>query len=244
MCRLLGYVANRPTSLADFAGPNFQEFIKLSEVHKDGWGFCNVEASGAKLQKSVEIAASSKTFSKVLESESSSGGLLHFRWATPGIEINNQNTHPFSYQDIAFIHNGSISNFEALQAEISDEYRALRKGSGDSELFFLLALTRINALGFLPGVLEAVRFIKGSYDYSSINSMFINSDFLIVISEHHPDNRPTWAEPNYYELRYRLDSSGFLVTSSGWNQEGWELIPNHSALIVNRKSMAIEAINL
>jgi hypothetical protein len=74
--------------------------------------------------------------------------------------------------------------------------------------------------------------------------MFLNTDYLIIISEHHPENRPTWAEPNYYELSYRLDDSGCLVASSGWNQEGWQLIPNHSALIVDRATMKAELINL
>ncbi|MBU3716542.1 MAG: class II glutamine amidotransferase [Candidatus Nanopelagicaceae bacterium] len=244
MCRLLGYVANRPTSLADFAGPNFNEFVKLSEVHKDSWGLCLVDGATAKLQKQVEVAASSDSFAKVATDQSASGGLLHFRWASPGIEVNDLNAHPFSYQDIGFIHNGALSPYDALLPEISDEFLSLRKGNGDSELFFLFALTKIGQLGFVPGVLDAIRSIKKSYEYSSINSMFLNSDFLIVVSEHHPDNRPSWTEPNYYEVRYRLDSSGCLVASSGWSQEGWTLMPNHSALIVDRKSMNGELISL
>ena len=244
MCRLLGYVASQPTTLAEFAGPSFKEFVKLSEVHKDSWGLCLVDGEDAKLQKRVEVAAMSDSFANIAEAESASGGLLHFRWASPGIEVNDLNAHPFSYEDMGFIHNGALSPYDALLPEISEEFLSLRKGSGDSELFFLFALTKIKQQGFVQGVLETIRSIKKSYEYSSINSMFLNSDFLIVVSEHHPDNRPSWTEPNYYEVRYRLDGSGCLVASSGWSQEGWTLMPNHSALIVDRKTMKGELINL
>ena len=244
MCRLLGYVANSPTTILDFAGPTFQEFIKLSEVHKDSWGLCQVEANEARLEKSAETASSSKTFSEMSRESASTGGLLHFIWASPGIEVNDLNAHPFSYEDMAFIHNGALSPYDALLPEISADLLPLRKGSGDSELFFLFALSKIKKSGFVPGVLEAIRSIKSSYNYSSINSMFLNTDFLIVISEHHPDNRPSWTEPNYYEVRYRLDQSGCIVASSGWTQDGWTLMPNHSALIVDRQTMKSELISL
>jgi len=244
MCRLLGYVASHPTSIATFTGPSFAEFVKLSQIHKDGWGLCLVDGSHARLQKSSEIAATSESFANIVENENSSAGLLHFRWATPGIEVNDLNAHPFAYKDMGFIHNGALSPYDALLPEISEEFLSLRKGSGDSELFFLFALTKIKQQGFVKGVLETIRSIKKFYKYSSINSMFLNSDFLIVVSEHHPDNRPSWGEPDYYEVRYRLDGSGCLVASSGWSQEGWTLMPNHSALIVDRKTMKGELINL
>lgn len=244
MCRLLGYVASQPTSISDFAGPNIDEFVQLSKIHKDSWGLCFVDHQETKLQKSVEAAAESHSFAQVLANERASGGLLHLRWASPGLEVNDRNAHPFSYEDIAFIHNGSLLPYDALLSEISPEFLHLRKGSGDSELFFLFALAKVKKLGFVSGVLETIRTLKESYKYSSINSMFLNTDYLIIISEHHPENRPPWAEPNYYELSYRLDDSGCLVASSGWNQEGWQLIPNHSALIVDRATMKAELINL
>ena len=244
MCRLLGFVASRPSTIQEFAGPNFKEFVKLSEVHKDSWGVCLVDSQQASLRKSAETAASSKTFVQLAQDTNASGGLLHFRWASPGIEVNDLNAHPFTYEDMAFIHNGALSPYDALLPEISEEYLSLRQGSGDSELFFLFALTKVKVMGFVSGVLNAVRTIKSSYEYSSINSMFLNSENLVVISEHHPDNRPSWTEPNYYEVRYRLDERGCLVASSGWSQDGWTLMPNHSALVVDRKTMTGELITL
>ncbi|MFM1788917.1 MAG: hypothetical protein RLZZ12_266 [Actinomycetota bacterium] len=244
MCRLLGYVAKAPTSIEKFAGPAFKEFVKLSEVHKDSWGLCLVDSKQADLKKSAETAATSNDFAEIAKDSSSSGGLLHFRWASPGIDVNDVNAHPFSYEDICFIHNGALSPYDALLPEISEDLLSLRQGTGDSELFFLFALTKIKEQGFVPGVIDAIKSIKSNYDYSSINSMFLNSSHLIVISEHHEDNRPSWTEPNYYEVRYRLDEMGCLVASSGWSQEGWRLMPNNSALMVDRSTMKAELINL
>ena len=39
MCRLLGYVAARPTSVIDLLGQDaFDTFTSLAAVHGDGWG--------------------------------------------------------------------------------------------------------------------------------------------------------------------------------------------------------------
>jgi predicted glutamine amidotransferase len=131
-----------------------------------------------------------------------------------------------------------------LLDSISEDLLKLRTGDTDSELFFLYLLTQINELGFVPGVVKGIQDIKGSFKYSSINSMILNSEFFIVISEHDPVNKPDWADDVYYELRYRLDVNGFAVASSGWNQEGWQLLNNHEILIVNRETLKTEIVKL
>lgn len=244
MCRLLGYVSKEATTIEDFSGTNFSDFVKLSQIHKDSWGYSVIDETNRSLFKKVQSAAASNEFEAIVSSEKAKGALLHFRWASPGITVNEENAHPFTYEDMAFIHNGALQPYDSLLGAIDEQFLKLRHGTGDSELFFLFALTRIEALGFKDGVLDCVRSIKRDYKYSSINSMFLNSEFLIVISEHHPDNRPSWTEPNYYEIRYKLDESGCLVASSGWNQSGWTLMPNHSALIVDRGTMRGELISL
>lgn len=244
MCRLLGYVSKEPTSIEAFSGSYFSDFVKLSQVHKDSWGLSLIDDEKKDLYKSVESAAASNRFIELAREEKAKGALLHFRWASPGITVNEENAHPFSFKDMAFIHNGALQPYDALVEAINPDFLKLRTGTGDSELFFLYALTKIEQLGFKEGVLACIRSIKSNYKYSSINSMFLNSDFLIVVSEHDPNNRPSWTEPNYYEVRYRLDQNGCLVASSGWDQSDWTLMPNHSALIVERKSMKGELLSL
>lgn len=243
MCRLLGYVSSRATDIPSISGQAFQEFLSLSEVHKDSWGIALNSNGESRLKKSAETAIESLRFHDALK-EQATGGLLHFRWASPGINVTDENAHPFSLDGISFIHNGALQPYEALSSAIPADLIKLREGTGDSELFFLYALSNIRRSGFVDGVLGTIRTLMKDYSYSSINSMFLSNDYLIVISEHVPDNRPSWTTPEYYELRYRIDEAGCLVASSGWNQSGWTLIPNHYALIVNRNSMTAETLAL
>lgn len=244
MCRLLGFVSNSAVTIQDLGGSDFADFIKLSEFHKDSWGLALIDGENSLLEKRVESAASSPSFTQVLTDRFAKGGLLHFRWASPGIEVTDENAHPFTYEDIAFIHNGSFKPYDTLISEIPESFLALRKGTGDSELFFLMSLAHIDQEGFVAGVLKTVRRIKMNHSFSSINSMFLNSDYLVVVAEHHPEKKPDWAEDSYYELKFRVDSAGILVSSSGWNQAGWLDIPNHSALIVDRKTLKTELVPL
>jgi hypothetical protein len=65
-----------------------------------------------------------------------------------------------------------------------------------------------------------------------------------VVCEHNNDRIPAGEGPDYYELYYRKDAKGILVTSTGWNQEGWTLIPNHSVAVIDRKSLAVEVLSI
>ena len=225
-------------------GDAFQEFVNLSKVHHDSWGIALVDQGEAQLTKKAETAANSNDFSKTLASSAATGGLLHFRWASPGLPVTDMNAHPFTYQDISFIHNGALSPYDAVKSLVSPKYAALQKGDTDSEQFFLYLLTEIDQLGFVNGVKKAISTIKSDFKYSSINSMIMNSDYLIVTSEHDPANKPDWADEIYYELRYRLDENGIAVASSGWDQSGWNLLQNHQMLIVNRSTFETELISL
>ena len=40
--------------------------------------------------------------------------------------------------------------------------------------------------------------------------------------------------PDYYHLKYTTHDGQVVVASSGWNQDGWEEIPNGSVLVVDR----------
>ncbi|MEP2947189.1 MAG: class II glutamine amidotransferase [Lentilitoribacter sp.] len=59
-------------------------------------------------------------------------------------ETSRSNCHPFTYQNWSFAHNGQIAEFglirRGLEASLSDELYNHRRGTTDSELFFLLAL--------------------------------------------------------------------------------------------------------
>ena len=62
------------------------------------------------------------------------------------------NTHPFTYEGITFIHNGSITPPTALDAVIDKKYLERVKGNTDSERYFLYLLTQIDKHGFIEGV--------------------------------------------------------------------------------------------
>ena len=225
-------------------GSAFQEFVELSKVHDDSWGLALSNGSTATVTKKAETAALSSSFRETVQSANSYGGLLHFRWSSPGLPVTDANAHPFTYQDIAFIHNGALSPYDAVKSLVAPKFADLQQGETDSEQFFLYLLTEIERLGFIDGVKTCMRNIKTNFKYSSINSMIINSEYLIVTSEHNPNNKPDWADEIYYELRYRLDDKGIAVASSGWNQEGWTLMNNHQMLIVDRKTLQAEVIDL
>lgn len=242
MCRLLGYVSQDKTSFDSIVGEDFPEFVSLSSVHCDGWGIAtiNQDEHAAHLDRAPETASTSQSFVDALADVDADGALLHLRWATKGLPVSEDNTHPFVYKDFTFIHNGGIFPPAALDPYISPKFAALVQGDTDSERYFYFLMTMINKHGFVQGVRECVKTITTALDYSSINAMIMNEHTYAIISEYRPERRPDWAPADYYELKYRKDEQGILVASTGWNQPGWEVLPNHQILVIDRKTLATQ----
>lgn len=244
MCRLMGFVSDEKTTFENIVGENFQEFIALSSRHCDGWGIASINHAEQIpiLDRAPETASTSEGFKRALANTSADGSLLHMRWATKGLPVSEDNTHPFVYGDFTFIHNGSIIPPSAMDSLIASKYVPFIIGDTDSERYFYYLLSAIDEHGLWEGVKIAVQRIRESMDYTSINAMLMNENFFVVISEYRPERRPNWAPNDYYELKYREDSEAVLVASTGWEQKGWKQLPNHHVLLIDRASLVV-AVN-
>ncbi len=127
LCRLLGYVSDRPTSAVEGLGATaFQTFTSLSAVHGDGWGMAWRESSEGltRAATSPMSAAEDPAYSELAGRALGAAGMVHLRWATDGLAVQPTNTHPFSDGTHALAHNGSISPVEALEGLLSKTGRA------------------------------------------------------------------------------------------------------------------------
>jgi len=244
MCRLMGYVSPNKTSFPAIVGDYFYDFVALSSVHCDGWGLSTIDQSGSDLvlNRKVEAAAESSTFDATVAKNIADGALLHLRWATKGLSISENNTHPFMYEDYSFIHNGSIFPPDAVAQFIDPKFNPLIVGETDSEHYFYLVMTEVEKLGLVAGVKSALAIIKEHGDTTSLNCMLMNRDYFLTVSEHDTARKPDWAPDDYYEIKYLPTPEGVLFASSGWNQPGWTTLENHHAALVNRSSFEIEVI--
>jgi predicted glutamine amidotransferase len=246
MCRLLGYVSLQPQSFAQAVGEKLPEFVSLSSVHCDGWGVATFDHNSdeSHLTRAPEIAQGSQTFKETISNTKTDGALLHLRWATSGIPVSENNTHPFISHGYSFIHNGAIYPSNALDNSISQKFKTEIKGETDSERYFYFILSEIEKHGLVEGVVSAVREIKTNHDFSSINAMLMTESHFITVCEHDPERKPSWAVDGYYDLFYKFNDGDLVVASSGWDQSGWKNLPNHSVLVVERATLKQQVLAL
>ena len=110
MCRLLGYCSRDAAPVAELLGTEgFRAFTSLSELHGDGWGMAWYAGSRPATWKSAGRAAGEPEYDKLAWQPLGDLGLVHLRWATPGLAVSDANTHPFRYGPYTFAHNGAIA---------------------------------------------------------------------------------------------------------------------------------------
>ena len=244
MCRLLGWVTREPTTLRDLVGDeDLLAFTELSAKHGDGWGVARATESGVKVHKRPDTARGSRSFGAWARTHASDLGLAHLRWATMGLSVGIENTHPFTDGRIAFAHNGSVLSPASLDRLVAPQVARLRRGTTDSERYFLAVLTRM-ADGATPqeALRDTVDEIARTSSFTSLNCLLMTPDELVAMCRYDPAGPLEDEDPEYYRLRYRVTDDAVVVCSSGWGRD-WQELANGALLTVRRGTLATTVLS-
>jgi len=262
VCRLLGYVADRPTSVAEILGEEgLADFTALTVVHGDGWGMAWHEPSENETgsASSPRSAHDDPRYAELVRQPLGRAGLVHLRWATEGLAVAPENTHPFVDDGYAFAHNGHISPVPDLEALLDGESRARLRGTTDSERYFRFLLQCIAETGDeLEGVARGVGILMREFPESSLNALMLTPEHMLAV---HINSRastppalhelfdseeemPTRHATEYFAMDYRLAPDAVHVISSGLDEEGWTLVPDDMAVMVDLHTREMTQLDL
>ena len=244
MCRLLGWATRTPVTLHGLLGDeDLVGFTELSVKHGDGWGVARATEDGVKVHKRPDAARDSRSFALWARTHATDLGMAHLRWATMGLSIGIENTHPFTDGHVAFAHNGSVLSPASLDRLADPSVGRLRRGTTDSERYFLAVLSRMTQ-GATPQ--EALRDtadeITRTSPFTSLNCLLLTPDELIAMCRYDPDGPLEDKDPEYYRLRYRVSDDAVVVSSSGWGRS-WRELGNGDQLVVHRGTLASSVLS-
>jgi predicted glutamine amidotransferase len=257
MCRLLGYCSREASSLAGLIGEDgLANFTGLCALHGDGWGMAWYRGTELEVRKSPLRADSEPEFDKLAREPLSDLGLVHLRWATPGLAVSDVNSHPFRYGGYVFAHNGAIHPQHRLGEMLPPSWEALLRGSTDSERYFLLIMSRLSAHDgdLVAAIADAAADIEARYEPNSLNAILLTPDRLYAVSWHDPAKVPAEKLGQrgyqsdqvaaYFDLAYQVADEAVVVASSNWPQPGWKPLPNHHLLVADRATLQTRVLPL
>jgi predicted glutamine amidotransferase len=235
VCRLLGYVAPSPKTLRQVLGGGYADFVQLAaERHGDGWGVAWPDGDGVAVRKEPRSAAEAAAFADTAETLATGAALVHLRWATLDLGVSLVNTHPFGDGQLAFAHNGSISEMPTLEALIGNSH-ARPAGDTDSERYWLTVQAAVERTGDpVRGLADAVLTLDRTCQFSSLNCLLLTPTELIAACWWRPEQRSPEVGPDYYDLAYHQEDTATVVASSGWHDAGWTPLPNGALLVLGR----------
>ena len=250
MCRLLGYCSRDSASVVELISePGLEAFTALSRWHGDGWGMAARDDASLQVAKSPHRASDDPDYQRLAKERLGDTGLVHLRWATPGLAVQDRNSHPFTRDGFAMAHNGAIHPQSRLPELLPPQWEQQLSGSTDSERYFLHILSGLAANGgdVITAVAGTVARIRRDYLPNSLNAILLAPDALYAISWHDPERIPYASirergspeDPaGYFNLGYTVTAEAVVVASTGWGQDSSQVIPNGSVLKVDRRTLA------
>lgn len=263
MCRLLGYVTTRPTSIVEVLGEDdFERFTALTQVHGDGWGMAWHRTPEDEIEtvSSARNASVDPLYRELAEQQLGCCGLVHLRWATGGLPVSPENTHPFTDAGYAFAHNGHIAPIDHLEAQLSPQSRAKLHGETDSERYFRLIMQCIDEAGGDEGagVTRALEILVREFPNSSLNALLLTPSRLFAIHINSwvdspveslrelfesVEAMPASHATEYYAMDYRITDDAVHVISSGVDAEGWTRVPEDAAVMIDLATREVSRLH-
>jgi predicted glutamine amidotransferase len=257
MCRLLGVVSAEPIAVSDAVGAHvLKDFVALTKIHGDGWGIATVATAGQ--EPRVEVSAGSAlddpAFVAATSERRSAASLVHLRWATTGIAVQPQNSHPFLADRVAMAHNGSIKPTDPVDELLDLSITASLHGTTDSERYFaLIRQHRPDAPNLVEAVRRAVAQLRECYPDASLNALVLGENQLIAVHAHARSRLPdedieeiTAAElpaehlEDYFALRWaRPDERTIVIGSTGFGDLDWQPLPPESVTAISMNDLTM-----
>jgi predicted glutamine amidotransferase len=263
MCRLLGYVARHPTSVLEVLGQqHFEAFTALTAVHGDGWGMAwqDPDEQTIRSASAADSAINDPAYAQLARQRLGRAGMLHLRWATPGLPVTPQNTHPFVENGYAFAHNGHIAPIDRLEGLLTRDSRARLRGDTDSERYFRFVMQSIAEQGDdMAGVTQALAVLVSGFPDASLNALMLTPTHLLGVhinsrastpvaglralfdSEEAIPHRHT--DDEYFAMDFRLTPDAVHVISSGIDAEGWIPVPEDTAAMVDLATLEVTRLD-
>jgi predicted glutamine amidotransferase len=252
VCRLVGWVSRAPVTLAEVLGEaGLAELCELSRHHADGWGIAWWEGQRLRTQTSHLPAYDSAEFAAATRGVRSDAVLVHLRWATAGIPVAPENTHPFVVDGAwAFGHNGAVRPVEGILELLTDPQITALQGGTDSERLLHVLLARIRAYDLEEGLRRTVADVCRELTPSSLNSLLLGRDELTAVCCHGTPEPPVLGgppedQPGYFDLRWRQRDDGTVVVASEpLGTQEWQRVANGTALVVGRGTPAARTVQV
>ncbi len=254
MCRLYGLRATEPTKVEctlvyaqnALMSQSRQDLAGLSHGH--GWGVAIYEDHLPGVEKQAWAAYHGEHFKRAAARIHACSVLAHIRRATVGPAAL-ENTHPFTHNQWAFAHNGTIPHFDTVRplmlAAMAPRHRAAITGSTDSEHLFRMLMTAIEAAPERP-ITEIIRHtLTQVIDWCHTVDVGSRIGVNILLTDGQQFAGSRWGRTLYYVERHGVhdceicgfphiwhhpdrDYRATVVASEPISHEAWTEIPERS----------------
>ncbi len=247
MCRLLGVVASDEAALRAVLNAS-EGFCELSHRHQDGWGMAWFDkADELGIAKGALPAWTDPAYDAALSAVEGDIAMLHLRRASVGIPVELRNCHPFAEGEVAFEHNGQFRVTDRLRRWYADNHLRTPEGTTDSELYFGLVLEFHERTRSWPrAITQAAAFITRDLwvddqadNPDALNCLLLTPQALYGYSQSEPRKLKPESTPDTYVLRLARRPGSVVVTSTHWDVDGAEPLPERAVVSVERTTLAV-----
>src|SRR5260370_19826735 len=147
MCRLLGIVAEHPTTLRDCMRQTTRSLAWRPREHAHGWGVALCAGEGVwRVHKNAARCGVDPRLDDIATLELAQIWIAHVRERTVG-RVCLANTHPFRRDRWVFAHIGTIADRQFVKGRMSARRAHEIEGDTDSELLFSYLLSCLDIAG-------------------------------------------------------------------------------------------------
>ncbi len=217
-----------------------------------------IGCDGPRAATSAQSAALDPAYADLMERRLSCAGMVHLRWATGGLPVRPENTHPFFADDYAFAHNGHIFPIEELEDLLTPSTKSQLIGDTDSERYFRFVRQTIDEIGDEDaGVTEALATLIRKFPACSLNALLLGPERMYAIHINSradsplralremfddEDDIPPRHTTEYFAMDYRVRDDSVQIVSSGLDQPGWTAMPADTAVRVDLSTRVVTTL--